>query len=120
MKSLAVFFDIGDTLAVPSPTAQGVLKLTALPFIPEVLKSIRKKWGQAGGGIRLGLMSNTGNETRDTMLKLLTDAGLLSFFDPALLLFSSVEGMDKTQKAFFSLGADCAGLPASQCVFVGE
>jgi hypothetical protein len=35
-------------------------------------------------------------------------------------LFSSVEGIDKTQPAFFTRGRDRADLPAARCVFVGE
>ena len=41
-------------------------------------------------------------------------------FDPALLLFSSVEGIDKTQKAFFTSAASRAGVVVGRCVFVGE
>ena len=41
-------------------------------------------------------------------------------FLPALLLYSSVEGHTKNEKAFFTLAAARAGLPASRCIFVGE
>jgi FMN phosphatase YigB (HAD superfamily) len=50
----------------------------------------------------------------------LADAGLLAFVDASLCLFSSIEGLDKSQPAFFGLARDRAGLPASRCVFVGE
>jgi FMN phosphatase YigB (HAD superfamily) len=37
-----------------------------------------------------------------------------------LCLFSSVEGLDKSQPAFFELARDRAGVPAARCLFVGE
>jgi FMN phosphatase YigB (HAD superfamily) len=40
--------------------------------------------------------------------------------DARLCLFSSVEGMDKSQPAFFSLAVTRAGVSADRCVFVGE
>jgi FMN phosphatase YigB (HAD superfamily) len=60
-----------------------------------MLNSLRQK------GFRLGIISNTGNETSASLHTLLSEAGLLQPFEPALLLFSSVEGKDKTQPAFF-------------------
>jgi FMN phosphatase YigB (HAD superfamily) len=51
---------------------------------------------------------------------MLADAGLLAFVDASLCLFSSIEGLDKSQPAFFELARDRAGLPVSHCLFVGE
>ena len=51
---------------------------------------------------------------------LIAEAGLLDFFDPALLLFSSVEGIDKRQQQFFGLASQRAGVPAERCVYVSE
>jgi FMN phosphatase YigB (HAD superfamily) len=47
-------------------------------------------------------------------------ANLLVFFDPNLLLFSSVEGLDKTRKEFFDLAAHRATTTPKQCIYVGE
>lgn len=118
-EDLAVFFDIGDTLASAVVDAGGVARLDAFPFVPEVLMRLR---AAAGGhaSVRLGLMSNTGNATGATMTTLLTDAGLLPLVDADLCLFSSIEGMDKSQPGFFMRGRDRAGLPAARCLFVGE
>jgi hypothetical protein len=55
------------------------------------------------------------------MKKLLALAGLFSRLEPALLLYSSVEGHTKSEKAFFfTLAASRAGVAASRCIFVGE
>ena len=51
---------------------------------------------------------------------MLSEAGLLDYFEPVLLLFSSVEGLDKTQAAFFRLAAQRAGVLPSRCIYVGE
>jgi FMN phosphatase YigB (HAD superfamily) len=117
-EGLAVFFDIGDTLASAVVEGQHLARLDVYPFVPDVLARLRA--GADATPARLGLMSNTGNETATTMNKVLGDAGLLALLDAELCLFSSVEGMDKTESAFFALARDRAALPASRCVFVGE
>jgi leucyl aminopeptidase len=118
-EDLAVFFDIGDTLASAIVEAGGITRLDAFPFVPEVLTRLRAAGGDHAS-VRLGLMSNTGDATQATMTTLLTDAGLLSLVDADLCLFSSVEGIDKSQPAFFTRGRDRAGLPVARCLFVGE
>ena len=113
-KPLALFFDIGDTLATPRLTSTGALAaLDPFPFVPEILTRL-KPLG------RLGLISNTGSETMQSLQSLLIASALMPFFDPALLLFSSVEGKDKSQRAFFELAVQRAGLLPSRCVFIGE
>jgi len=114
---VAVFFDIGDTLASPVLSADHttLLALNAYPFVPEILSALRQQ------GVRLGLLSNTGPS--DTLLSLsavLEGADLLSFFERGLLLFSSVEGLDKRNIEFFRRAAARATLPPPRCVFVGE
>lgn len=118
-RDLAVFFDIGDTLATTVVDAGGVTRLKAFPFVPEVLTRLAAV-GDADSRVVRGLMSNTGDLTQAAMAALLAEAGLLPFFTADLCLFSSVEGIDKSQPAFFERGAVRAGLPASSCLFVGE
>lgn len=118
-KDLVVFFDIGDTLASTVVDAGRIARLDVFPFVPEVLTRLRATGGDHTS-VRLGLMSNTGDATADTMTTLLFDAGLLPLVDSDLFLFSSVEGVDKSQPAFFTRGRDRAGQPAAECVFVGE
>jgi len=112
---IVVFFDIGDTLAIPEFSSSGSLqKLNVLPYVLDVLHKLR------GSHCRLGIISNTGSETLASLHTVLSDAGLLQQFEPALLLFSSVEGKDKKQPAFFRLAAQRAGVPPARCIYVGE
>ena len=113
-EPLAVFFDIGDTLASPVVTGGQLTKLDVFPFVPDVLHQM------GGPTISLGVISNTGTETAQSMRALLDGAGLRAFFKDDLLLFSSVEGLDKRNPAFFELARDRAALPAARCLFVGE
>jgi len=113
-EPLAVFFDIGDTLASPVVTAGRLTGLRPYPLVPDVLQQME------GADLSLGLISNTGTETAQSMRDLLEDADLLPFFRDDLLLFSSVEGLDKSDPAFFELARERAGVPAARCLFVGE
>jgi hypothetical protein len=45
---------------------------------------------------------------------------LLDVFDPTLLLFSSVEGIDKRQKQLFVLATQRARVPPERCVYGSE
>jgi FMN phosphatase YigB (HAD superfamily) len=118
--SIVVFFDIGDTLAIPRLSGDGSLQgLAVLPFVPDVLDKL-KQISIGGTPLRLGMISNTGSETLTKMRSVLAEAALLDAFDPALLLFSSVEGIDKSQKQFFLLAAQRAGVPPECCVYVSE
>ena len=118
-ERLVVFFDIGDTLASAVLDGGGRLsRLEVYPFVPEVLARLRA--GGQGLSVSLGLISNTGDETATRMSQVVAEAGLSALIDDALCLFSSVEGLDKSQPAFFMLARDRAGIPASRCLFVGE
>jgi FMN phosphatase YigB (HAD superfamily) len=118
---IAIFFDLGDTLVIPQYGENGALgALQALPLVTDVLDRMHRS-GTATTPHRLGVLSNTpASATGASMRALLTQAGLFSRFDPALLLYSSVEGHTKNEKAFFTLAAARAGLAASRCIFVGE
>jgi FMN phosphatase YigB (HAD superfamily) len=110
-----VFFDLGDTLVVPRLDAGGSLTaLEPFPFVPQILAKMKLE-------ARLGVISNTPQGTTvPSISELLSVAGILGHFDSHLLLFSSVEGMDKTQKAFFARAAARATTPVQHCLFVGE
>jgi FMN phosphatase YigB (HAD superfamily) len=116
---LAVFFDIGDTLASPHITGGHLAGLDVYPFVPEVLARMRAAGGDEFA-VALGLLSNTGNETAASLNDLLDKSGLSALVDVSLCLFSSVEGLDKTQPAFFVRAKDRPGVPSARCVFVGE
>jgi FMN phosphatase YigB (HAD superfamily) len=121
MAGRVVFFDLGDTLGVGRVGPGGsIAGFDPFPFATEILKKLKDPV-PAGLGVRLGVISNTPTgTTAANMAAVLGAAGVLSFFDPALLLYSSVEGLDKTQKAFFTLAASRAATPPRRCVFVGE
>ena len=116
---LAVFFDIGDTLASPHITGGHLAGLDVYPFVPEILARMRAT-GSDEFAVALGIISNTGNETKASLNDLLDKSGLSALVDASLCLFSSVEGLDKSQQAFFVRAKDRAGVPSAQCVFVGE
>ena len=120
MTGMAVFYDLGDTLVIPVLADGNVLQaLTVLPLVPEALTRMRAM-ATATTPIQLGVISNTGDEKPERMRQLLVQSGLFALFDPALLLFSSAEHMDKTQPGFFRLAATRAGLDPARCLFVGE
>jgi hypothetical protein len=60
------------------------------------------------------------HKTLARMRFVMAEARLLDFFDPALLLFSSVEGIDKRQKQFFERAVQRSGAGPEQCIYVGE
>jgi FMN phosphatase YigB (HAD superfamily) len=118
--SVVVFFDLGDTLAIPRLSDDGSLQgLAVLPFVPDVLNKL-KQTSIGGTPLRLGVISNTGTETLTKIRSVLAEAELLDVFDPALLLFSSVERIDKSQKQLFVLATQRADEPPERCVYVSE
>jgi bacterial leucyl aminopeptidase len=114
----SIFFDIGDTLATASfPSGGSNLVLTVLPGVVAVLTKLRERL------IRLGVISNTpDNFTSAVIDRSLADAGLLNFFAPELLIYSSVVGLKKDSVMIFCFAADRAGFPhdRNKCLFVGE
>jgi len=114
--AIAVFFDIGETLASAIVRSGHLVRLERYPFVPDVLERLRS--GEAG--VSVGLISNTGHESAERLAAVLSDAGLSDLVDADLCLFSSVEGMDKSQPALFARAVMRAGLPSTRCVFVGE
>jgi FMN phosphatase YigB (HAD superfamily) len=107
-----LFFDLGDTLGVPRINNNTLQGIDVFPFVPEILARLKEK-------CRLGILSNTGTETLTTMQSVLKAAGIADFFDSSIKLFSSVEGMDKTNINFFRLAIQRAG-DGAQCVYVSE
>src|SRR5262249_23283119 len=73
-------------------------------------------------GVRMGVISNTGEETVVTMRAALEGAGIYDFFDPTLLIYSSVVKMTKDNPEIFREAAAAADLASDpqRCIFVGE
>lgn len=115
-----VFFDVGDTLgvAVLSSLPVHLVRLDVYSWIPAVLHKLRTD------GLRLGLISNTGNDHGPAVDMVLQTAGLLTFFEAPLRIYSADVGMQKArnQPAIFQLAAARADLGShpQQCLFVGE
>src|SRR5262245_21689782 len=105
-----VFFDIGDTLAIPILTEDNHLQqFTVLPKVKEVLESLK------ADGIRMGIISNPGSESTVTVKTALQECGLLQFIDENIIIFGT-----KDSPAIFVWASQKANQPADQCVFVGE
>src|SRR4029453_10006826 len=98
MDGKVVFFDLGDTLGVGQVGPSGnITGFDPFPFVKDILKKLKDP-PPAGLGFRLGVISNTPTgTTAANMAAVLNAAGVLAFFDPTLLLYSSVEGLDKTK-----------------------
>ncbi|MEA2904340.1 MAG: hypothetical protein QOI12_1727 [Alphaproteobacteria bacterium] len=114
-----IFFDIGQTLAAAHLNAAGRLdSLEPLPGVLDVLGRLRD------AGYRLGIISNTGEETSEIMRHALTNAGLYPFFasESRLLIYSSEVHMTKNSPDIFRLACKRAGrdLQPQRCLFVGE
>src|SRR6266550_3214713 len=94
-----VFFDLGNTLVVPS--------IGWIPGAKEVIAALRDK------GIRLGIISNTGDLPRNKVLELLPADFKISDFLPELVVFSSEVGHKKPSKEIFQLAVTKSGADAS-------
>lgn len=119
-RGVAVFFDIGDTLASPVVEGGHLAGLDVYPLIPDVLARLRATRGPHGARVAVGLASNTGAETAAALRAVLDASGLAPLVDEGLCLFSSVQALDKSQPAFFARAGERAALPAARCVYVGE
>src|SRR5262245_13066900 len=107
------FLDIGNTLGVPQLNGGALERIKLFPFVPEILTRLKAR-------CRLGILSNTGDETLANMQRVLSDAGISPFFENALQLFSSVEGIDKTKVEFFERAVGRSGIAAARCIYVSE
>ncbi len=92
-----IFFDIGDTLATVNPDVTDRLELLPLPGAAEALRRLSTV------GLRLGVISNTGAETSQTMRRALQGAGLYAFLELKLLIYSSEVGLTKNSPEIFRL-----------------
>jgi leucyl aminopeptidase len=109
------YFDIGQTLGTPQLTpAMKLERLDVFPYIPAILREL------SGQGVRLGIISNTGDETADKINAVIKDSGLYNYFDQDLLIYSSQVGQKKNSPEIFELAAQAAGQSPGSCLFVGE
>jgi FMN phosphatase YigB (HAD superfamily) len=113
-----IFFDLGDTLgsAVLSPPPARLIRFDPFPFAQALLATLRAR------SLRLGIISNTGSDGKEVIDAVLSTAGMLDFFEPALRLYSHEVGLTKDSPAIFLRAAELAGHVAApeHCLFVGE
>jgi FMN phosphatase YigB (HAD superfamily) len=113
-----VFFDIGDTLGRPRFAEGRIASVEPLPGVLDTLNRLQ------AAGFRLGIISNTGAETKESMRRALEEGGLYRFFEaePDLLIYSSVIGKTKDSPEIFVHACTAAGLGGEpeRCLYVGE
>ncbi|MCP5051165.1 MAG: HAD family hydrolase [bacterium] len=118
-EGIVVYFDIGDTLgsAVISRSPLKIERLKVYDYVKPILQRLGNK------KIRLGIISNTiPGDTGEDMKKILEASGIYKFFEPRLLIYSSVVGLRKDSPEIFKLAARRAGhgTAPGNCIFVGE
>jgi leucyl aminopeptidase len=114
-----VFFDLGDTLGtavLAPPPKTNVMVFQPFDFVAPLLQELKAK------GLRLGILSNTGDDPGSAIDRLLADAGILTFFDDALRIYSKDVGLTKDSPEIFRRAAERAGFgnDPGRCLFVGE
>ena len=113
----AAFFDLGDTLGTPVLSAPPVhlIGFDVFDFTAPVLDDLGGR-----GGLRLGVISNTGTDAGAAVDAVLEQAGIRDFFEPALRIYSRDVGLRKDSPEIFLLAASRAGVAPQECLFVGE
>jgi FMN phosphatase YigB (HAD superfamily) len=102
----AVFFDLGETLVTKNRKWVSGGK--------DALSRLRAK------GVRLGVISNTGDLPRAELLAELPTDFKFSLFEDALVILSSEVGVAKPSPAIFELAPVRAGLRPEECLFCTE
>lgn len=104
---IAVFFDLGMTLVESDTTKWN-------PGAPDVLTELRAQ------GLRLGVISNTGDLTRDQLKSRLPSDLDWNIFEPGLVILSSEVKIEKPALKIFHLAVSRAGVPAGRCLYCSE
>ncbi|BAY09920.1 M20/M25/M40 family metallo-hydrolase [Calothrix sp. NIES-2098] len=109
----AIFFDIGATLGSPriSPFPYRLEGLDVYPYVPEILQQLRDR------NLRLGIISNIGDDTPENVKRVLQTSQIYDFFDPNLLIYGAKDSSEIFERAARQAGN--ANEP-QQCLFVGE
>jgi extracellular elastinolytic metalloproteinase len=118
MRVKVIFFDLGDTLgqAVLSPPPVHLLEFDVFPFVGDLLTRLRAQ------GLRLGIISNTGDDSGAHVDSVLARADILDHFDLALRIYTQDIGLKKDSPQIFLAAAARAGEEhdSASCLFVGE
>lgn len=105
MSIQVIFFDIGDTL---------VKDKQWMPGAKDILADL------ASHRMRLGLISNTGDLTREQVEALLPDDFDLGIFEEGLVFLSSEIGIEKPELSLFLMAVQHASVSPWQTLFIGE
>jgi hypothetical protein len=107
----AAFFDIGDTLGAVRvrPSGDGIEEIAVYPGVRDALAELR------AGGVALGIISHRGAIPAADVAAALDRAGVLEFFDPALIVY----GRKDSALIFESAAARVSDGPR-RLLFVGE
>src|SRR5215217_64094 len=110
----AAFFDIGNTLGSVRLSPRQPHRLERLDVYPQVsyvLQELRRS------GVRLGIVSNIGQETEENVRRVLEEGQIYDFFEPDLLIYG-----EKDSPEIFRRAAEQAGNSATpeRCLYVGE
>jgi hypothetical protein len=116
VRITTVYFDLGDTLGSPvlSPPAIHLIGFDVFDVAMPVLTELRDL------GLRLGVISNTGDDNGIAVDAVLGAAGIRDCFASDLRIYSRDVGLRKDSPAIFTLAAARAGAAAGECLFVGE
>lgn len=106
MPIQVAFFDIGNTLVDR--------RNNWMPGAQNVLGELKTK------GVRLGLISNTGNLDRDQLQDLLPGDFDFDVFEEGLVILSSEVGVEKPNLGIFLLAVQHAGVSPWETAFIGE
>jgi FMN phosphatase YigB (HAD superfamily) len=110
---MVVFFDIGDTLGAVhlSATNDRIERIDVFPQVPGPLERLVEM------GARLGIISNRGGIAEEEVNRALKECGLLSFFEPELIIYGRKDSVDIFIRAAGKAGQESA---RENCLFAGE
>lgn len=109
----AIFFDVKDTLGYVDRPGHLV---TYKPSTIDLLQT-----AQAPLALRVGIITNLPRDlSAEAGRRMIADAGIAKFIDPAGLIINHEVGLNKPDPAIFALAAERMGLTPQECLFVGE
>lgn len=113
-----IFFDLGDTLVHVKDNHDPLGSLEVIAFVPALLQQLK------ANGFRLGIISNTGENTKDVVDSALQSVGILQFFEDELRIYSADPDIksEKPASRIFRKAAERAGLASApeRCLFVAN
>src|SRR5258706_16364248 len=102
-RAEVIFFDLGDTLgsAVLSSPPIHLVAFDVYQFVSELLSDLQRQ------GIRLGIISNTGDDGRETVDAVLRAASIVDCFATRLRLYSHDISLTKDSRRCIVVAVVC-------------